>query len=69
MSIISGIMDSNHLEEEHGESAGAVSPSARESSATKSTAAGRQTLEEGISDNELQLQMEAWREAANDRPL
>ena len=64
-------MDSSYLEEEDGESASAMSPPTQESSATESlsTAANRQGLEEGISDDELQLQIEAWKEAARDRPL
>ena len=69
MSIISGKMDSNYLEEEYGESASAMSLTAQESSATESRAASRQGREEGVSDDELQLQLEAWKEAAKNRPL
>ena len=69
MSIISGKQDSSYLEEEYGESASATSPAVQESSVTESTAASSQGQEEGVSDDELQLQMEAWKEATRDRPL
>ena len=69
MSIISGQMDSNYLEEEHGESASDMSPTAQESSATESIPASRQNQEEKISSDELRLRLEAWKEAAKDRPL
>jgi predicted GTPase len=69
MSIISGKLDSSYLEEDHGESASAMSPTVQESSVTESIAANTQGQEEGVSDDELRLQMEAWKEAAKDRPL
>ena len=69
MSIISGKQDSSYLEEEYGESASATSPAVQESSVTESTAASSQGQEEGVSDDELKLQMEAWKEATRDRPL
>ena len=47
----------------------AMSPRAQESSATEAIAAKREDPEEGISDNELRMHLEAWKEAAKDRPL
>ena len=71
MSIISGKINSTYLEEEYGESASDMSPTTQESPPTESTAASRQNQmqEEGISDDELRLRLEAWKEAAKDRSL
>ena len=63
MSIITGVMEDK-------EPGAAMSPSTQESSATEATAANREeNLEEDISDDELRMHLEAWKEAAKDRPL